>query len=103
MCGVWGGTGTGGGGAGARRASWDRDLTVKGSRHLTFNITVKLTIKEEMSNLTWRQKYSFTQARPDWQEALVIFFAKVVFLAKVVYLRMNQRAAPAKQAHTTQR
>ena len=24
----------------------DRDLTVKGSRHLTFNITVKLTIKE---------------------------------------------------------
>ena len=33
----------------------DRDLTVKGSRHLTFNITVKLTIKEEMLNLTCRQ------------------------------------------------
>ena len=47
----------------------DRDLTVKGSRHLTFHITVKLTIKEEMLNLTCRQTFSFTQARPDsvWQ------------------------------------
>ena len=43
----------------------DRDLTVKGSRHLTFHITVKLTIKEEMLNLTCRQTFSFTQARPD--------------------------------------
>ena len=42
-----------------------RDLTVKGSRHLTFHITVKLTIKEEMLNLTCRQTFSFTQARPD--------------------------------------
>ena len=33
----------------------DRDLTLNGSRHLTFNITVKLTIKEEMLNLTRRQ------------------------------------------------
>ncbi len=43
----------------------DRDLTVKGSRHLTFHITVKLTIKEEMLNLTCRQTFSFTQARPE--------------------------------------
>ena len=49
----------------------DRDLTVKGSRHLTFHITVKLTIKEEMLNLTCRQTFSFTQARPDsvWLKA----------------------------------
>ena len=33
-----------------RTQSRDRDLTVKGSRHLTFHITVKLTIKEDMLN-----------------------------------------------------
>ena len=54
-----------------RPARRDRDLTVKGSRHLTFHITVKLTIKEEMLNLTCRQTFSFTQARPDsvWLKA----------------------------------
>ena len=53
-----------------RTQSRDRDLTVKGSRHLTFHITVKLTIKEEMLNLTCRQTFSFTQARPGlWLKA----------------------------------
>ena len=48
----------------------DRDLTVKGSRHLTFHITVKLTIKEEMLNLTCRQTFSFVATHLQGAHAL---------------------------------
>ena len=41
-------------------------ITVKGSRHLTFNITVKLTIKEEMLNLTCRQTFIHSSKAWDW-------------------------------------
>ena len=54
----------------ARGAPRDRDLTVKGSRHLTFHITVKLTIKEEMLNLTCRQTFSFVATHLQGAHAL---------------------------------